>query len=194
MFRFTAAVVAAALAINTASAAGVKVGDDVPKFEGLKNALDGKAISTSDLKKDIQVIVVTCNHCPVAVAYEDRLIDFTKKYKDKIDVVAICVNMEEADSLEKMTERAKEKGFNFPYLRDESQKIGRELGATVTPEFYVIHKGKVAYKGAMDDKQNASQVTKKYLEDAVDSLLKGEKVATPETKAFGCGVRYKKAN
>jgi thiol-disulfide isomerase/thioredoxin len=154
--------------------------------------------SLADFKdKDVVVVVVTCNHCPVAVAYEDRLIALAKKYASepdgKVAVVAINVNRLDADKLDKMEERAKNKGFNFPYLYDESQKIGRELGATVTPEFLVLNKErKVAYMGALDDNMQADRVKARYVEDAVDALLKGETVKTTETRGRGCSVKYER--
>jgi len=171
----------------------LSIGDAAPSFTGLEG-VDGKSHSLSDLKdKDVVVVIITCNHCPVAVAYEDRIIDLTKKYAGKADskvaVVAINVNNLEADKLPKMKERAKEKGFNFPYLYDPTQKIGREYGATVTPEFFVLNKErKIVYMGAMDDKQNNPTVS--YLDPAIEAALKGEKAAKTETRARGCGVKY----
>src|SRR5262249_21863064 len=153
----------------------------------------------SDLKdKDVVVVVVTCNHCPVAVAYEDRIIEFAKKYtsspESKVGLVAINVNNNNTDKLDKMKERAKTKGFNVTYVYEESQKIGRDLGATKTPEFFVLNKErKVVYMGAMDDSQPVKNVKKRYLEDAVDALLKGEKISTTETAARGCSVQYERS-
>jgi peroxiredoxin len=141
----------------------------------------------------VVVVCITCNHCPVAVAYEDRIIAFAKKYADKVDLVAINVNNIAADKLDKMTARAKEKGFTFPYLYDPSQKIARELGATVTPHFFVLNKDrKVVYIGAMDDDQESPKVN--YLDPAVDATLKGEKVEKTKTNARGCGIVYEKKN
>jgi peroxiredoxin len=197
MFRLVAiAAVAAALAVQAQAGEFNKklnIGDAAPAFASLPGT-DGKTHSLDSFKdKDVVVVVVTCNHCPVAVAYEDRIINFTKKYAadpaSKVAVVAINVNNLEADKLPKMKERAKEKGFNFPYLHDESQKIGRALGASVTPEFFVLNKDrKVVYMGAMDDSQNNPKVN--YLEPAVEAALKGSMPATKETKARGCSVKY----
>jgi peroxiredoxin len=158
--------------------------------------VDGKKHSLADLKnKEVLVVVVTCNHCPVAVAYEDRIIALTKKYAAKADskvgVVAINVNNLPADRLDKMKERASERGFNFPYLYDASQKIGREFGASVTPEFFVLTKDrKIAYMGALDDSMAVKNVKKKYVEEAVDALLAGRPVSTTETRGRGCSVKY----
>jgi peroxiredoxin len=167
-------------------------GDKAPTFEKLE-ATDGKTYSLLDFKKDAIVVVVTCNHCPVAAAYEDRIIEFTKKYSDSVDVVAINVSNLAADRMDKMKERAKEKGFNFTYLYDPSQQIGHELGAIMTPEFFVLNKErKVVYLGAMDDNNDPKAVKNKFLEEAVEAALKGSDVKVAETRARGCGVQYEK--
>lgn len=200
MIRFALTfVVVVCLAVSPAIAGEfnkkLSIGDQAPAFTGL-DGVDGKSHSLSDYKdKDVVVVIITCNHCPVAVAYEDRIIDFTKKYAGKGDskvaVVAINVNNGEADRMPKMKERAKEKGFNFDYIYDPSQKIGVELGATRTPEFFVLNKErKIVYMGAMDDNQGNPKVS--YLAPAVEAALKGEKPAKTETQPKGCGVQYEK--
>jgi peroxiredoxin len=200
MFRLTLALgLAASLALAGTAQAGkynrkLNIGDAAPTFAGLPG-VDGQSHSLADFKdKDVVVVVVTCNHCPVAVAYEDRIINFAKKHAgpdSKVALVAINVNNLEADKLPKMKERAQEKGFNFPYLYDESQKVGRDYGASVTPEFFVLNKErKIVYMGAMDDDMNSPKVN--YLEAAVTSALKGDKPAEAETRARGCGVKYER--
>jgi thiol-disulfide isomerase/thioredoxin len=192
MFR-CATVLTAALLLAGPAPAGefnkkVSVGDAAPTFTGLEGT-DGKKHSLSEFKKDVVVVIITCNHCPVAVAYEDRIIAFAKKFGDKVDVVAINVNNNDADKLPKMVERAKEKGFTFPYLYDPSQKIARDLGASVTPEFFVLDKGrKIAYMGALDDAIDNPKVN--HLDPAVEATLKGTKVEKTETRARGCSVQY----
>ena len=197
MVRFASAALVAVLSVWTIQAAPLKIGSPAPKFSGLECASTGKSCSQADLKnKDVVVFVITCNHCPVAKAYEDRLIEFAKKHgpDSKVQLVAFSVNTGEADSLPNMKERAKEKGFNFPYLYDGSQKIARELGASATPEFFVFNKERrLVYTGAMDDNMNAGKVTKHYLEDAVDAALKGETPKTATTPAVGCGIQYSKS-
>ena len=204
MYRFAAAALAVALCLALVSTAQagkgkfnkkVSIGDTAPTFSNLPG-VDDKKHSLADYKdKDVVVLVITCNHCPVAVAYEDRIVELTRKYapdpSSKVAVVAINVNNIPQDRLDKMKERAKSKGFNFPYLYDESQKIGRALGATVTPEIFVLNKErKIVYTGSLDDSQNASRVKHKYVEDAIDATLKGEAVKTAETRPFGCGIKY----
>src|SRR5262249_19655600 len=135
--------------------------------------------------------VFTCNSCPVAELYEDRIIAFARKHAEKVALVAINVNKIEPDRLPKMKERAKEKGFEFPYLFVETQKIAKQYGATYTPEFFVLDKErKVAYMGAMDDKSPPAQPKERFLEQAVETVLKGEKPSRAETLARGCRVRY----
>jgi peroxiredoxin len=172
----------------------ISIGDAAPDFSKLEG-VDGKSHSLADFKdKDVLVIAITCNHCPVAVAYEDRLVEFAKKHagsSSKVVFLAVCVNTIDEDKLPKMKERAKEKGFTFPYLSDPSQKIGRELGASVTPEFFVFNKDrKLVYMGSFDDKQR--EPTTNYVEDAVKSVLDGKKVEKAETRPFGCGVLYER--
>jgi len=202
MFRLAVAVLfAAALTLTLPAQAGefnkkVKIGDAAPTFAGLQG-VDDKSHSLDDFKdKDVLVVCITCNHCPVAVAYEDRIIDFCKQHcsaDSKVGFIAINVNNNDADKLPRMKERAKEKGFNFVYAYDPSQKIGRDLGATVTPEFFVLNKErKVVYLGAMDDNIEAKDVKNNYLEPAIEAALKGESAPRGETRPFGCPVKYEK--
>jgi len=199
MVRFASAALVLAFTAMSLDAAPLKIGSSAPTFGSLECAtMPGKTCSLADLKgKDVVVYVVTCNHCPVAKAYEDRLIEFAKKHsgKDsKVQLVAFSVNSGDADSFDNMKERAKEKGFNFPYLHDGSQKIAKDLGATATPEFFVFNKDrKLVYTGAMDDNMKADKVTKHYVEDAVQAALKGDKPSTETTAPVGCGIAWAKA-
>lgn len=176
---------------------GYQVGDIVKDFS-LKN-VDGKMVSMGDFK-DAKgfILTFTCNTCPYSVAYEDRLIALDKKYASKgYPVIAINPNSPEArpdDSFEKMQVRAKEKGFTFPYMLDEGQKVYPEFGATRTPHMYVIAKTpkghQVKYIGAIDNNhKDASAVSKRYVEDAVDALLAGKEVEVKTTKAIGCSIK-----
>jgi thiol-disulfide isomerase/thioredoxin len=168
------------------------IGDAAPSFEGLTGT-DDKEHSLKEFADAKAVAVVfTCNHCPVAVAYEDRLVALQKDYADKgVQVVAINVNNIEADKLPAMKERAAAKGFNFPYLYDPSQKSARDYGATVTPHIFLLNGEKrLAYRGAIDDSQNESGVTKKHLRDAIDAVLAGTTPETADVKAVGCAIQY----
>lgn len=172
----------------------LKIGDKGPDFTGIVG-IDDKQHSLADYKDaKVVVLVFTCNHCPVAKAYEDRLIKLTTDYKDKgVQVIAVNVNNLEADRLDKMQQRAKEKGFNFPYLYDSTQKIGVDYGAKVTPHVFVLDKDrKLAYMGAIDDNQNAEKAKRQSLRSAIDALLDGKTPDEPVTQQFGCGIKYEK--
>lgn len=169
-----------------------EIGDQAPAFENLEG-VDGEQHSLADYEDSKAVaIVFTCNHCPVAKAYEDRLIALDKDYDDEqLQLVAINVNNLEADKLPAMKERAKEKGFEFPYLYDPSQQVGRDYQARVTPHVFLLDQDrKLAYMGAIDDNQNAEKVTETYLRDAIDAVLAGETPEQTSVKPVGCGIRY----
>jgi peroxiredoxin len=168
------------------------IGDAGPAWSKLEG-VDGKKHALADLKDAKAVLVVfTCNHCPVAKAYEDRLIEIERDYKDLgVTLVAINVNNMEADKLPAMKERAKEKGFEFQYLYDPSQEIGRAYGATVTPHAFILDgKRKVAYMGAIDDNIDAEKAEKHFVRDALDAVLAGKNPEPAKTKQFGCGIGY----
>lgn len=179
---------------------GYKIGDKVADFK-LKN-IDGKMVSLADFKDTKGfVIIFTCNHCPYAIAYEDRIIALHNKYASKgYPVVAINPNDPAAqpqDSFEKMIERANEKKFPFVYLFDEGQKVYPIFGATRTPHVYLVNKKGnemfVEYIGTIDDNyKEASEVKETYLANAIESLIAGKKLAVTETKAIGCSIKVKK--
>ncbi|TGD58901.1 thioredoxin family protein [Flavobacterium humi] len=176
---------------------GYQVGDIATDFS-LKN-VNSKNVSLSDFKDAKGFIVVfTCNHCPYAKAYEDRIMALDKKYKNLgYPVIAINPNnpaVQSEDSFDLMQKRAKEKGFTFPYLFDEGQKIYPQYGATKTPHVYVLQKTKagnqVKYIGAIDDNySDESAVKTRYVENAVNALLKNEDVPVKMTKAIGCSIK-----
>ena len=176
---------------------GYQPGDKATDFK-LKS-VDGKMYSMSDYKDAKGFIVVfTCNHCPFAVKYEDRVIELAKKYKSK-GYVLLAINPNDPsvvpeDSFEKMKERAKEKGFTFPYLFDEGQKIFPQYGATKTPHVFLLDKNLIVkYIGAIDDNvEDASAVKEKFLENAIAALEKGQEPEVPLTKAIGCSIKVKK--
>ncbi len=178
---------------------GVKIGDKAAYFN-LKD-IDGNMVSLNDFKDAKGVVLTfTCNTCPYAIAYQDRLIDIDKKYKELgYPMVAINPNDPEVkpgDSPEAMYERAHEKGFTFPYLFDEGQKVYPEYGATRTPHIFLLENvgGEfiVRYIGAIDDNYaDADAVKETYLEDAIDALLSGNSPVTSETKAIGCSIKTK---
>ncbi|HRD07223.1 MAG: thioredoxin family protein [Saprospiraceae bacterium] len=178
--------------------AALKPGDVAADFK-LKN-VDGKMVSLSDFKNVKGYIVVfTCNHCPYAKAYEDRLIAINDKYsKQGYPVIAINPNdpsAEPEDSFDEMKVRAKQKGFKFPYLMDEGQKIYPQYGATKTPHVFLLDSKRVVkYIGSIDDSPtDASAVKAKYLEDAIAALQAGKDIIPNVTKALGCSIKVKKA-
>jgi peroxiredoxin len=188
----------AILFLPTLAAAGefnmkLSIGDLAPAWKDLPGTDDQKH-GLADLKgKDVVVVVFTCNSCACSEEYEDRIVAFAKKYGDKVALVAINVNTIPADRLDAMKKKAAAKKFSFPYLYDETQKIAQDYGAIYTPEFFVLNKDrKIAYMGAMDDKTKPNDVKDKYLEAAVDALLKGDKPAIKETPAHGCLIRFKR--
>lgn len=187
------------LAIATTLAAGYKVGDKATDFK-LKN-IDGKYVSLSDYK-DAKgfVVVFTCNGCPYAKAYQDRIIEIDKKYK-KLGYPVIAINpndtdMKPDDKLDAMKERAKEKGYTFPYLKDADQTVYKTYGATRTPHVFVLTKDngslRVDYIGAIDDNyQDAGAVEEPYLANALDNILEGKSPNPSFTKAIGCSIKSK---
>jgi len=176
---------------------GYQTGDNATDFK-LRN-VDGRYVSLRDYPDAKGFIVIfTTNHCPYAIAYEDRIIDLDNKYKSMgYPVIAINPNSAEAypeDSYDKMIVRAEEKGFTFPYLLDEKQEIYKIYGATKTPHVYVLKKEpdklKVAYIGAIDNNyRDAEQADEHYVQDAVNSLLAGKDPDPDFTRAIGCGIK-----
>lgn len=185
----------------SASYAGYKPGDKATDFS-LKN-VDGQMVSLSSLPNTKGFIIVfTCNHCPYAKAYEDRIMALDNKYKSLgYPVVAINPSdpiAEPMDSYDAMKVRAQEKQYSFPYLLDEGQKIYPQYGAVRTPHVFVLEKTNdgniVRYTGAIDDNyKNAVDVKEKYVEAVVDALLQHESLPYTSTKAIGCTIKVKKS-
>ncbi len=180
---------------------GLKVGDKAPDFN-LKN-VDGRMVSLESIKKSTPnlkgfIVTFTCNTCPYAVMYEDRLIALHNAYAPKgWPVVAIQPNDPEVkpgDSFEEMKVRAKEKGFPFVYLFDEGQKVFPKYGATRTPHVFLLDKDlTVRYIGAIDNNpQDADAVTEKYVEAAIAAIESGREPDPNYTKAIGCTIKVKK--
>ncbi len=182
------------LALNT-----YKIGDDIKDFS-IRN-INGKLYGLKSFPSAKGFIIVfTSNYCPFSKSYEDRLIALDKKYTlQSYPVIAINSNDPEAfeeDNLENIQSRAKQKGFVFPILRDEKQEIAKAFGAQRTPHVFVIKKeGQsyiLKYSGAIDDNpQDASGITKNYVEDAVQRLLDNKPVTVEQTKPIGCAIRWK---
>ena len=193
----TLVLVTAAFTIPETDGGGYGIGDVVKDFS-LKN-IDGKMVSLSDFNEAKGYIVTfTCNTCPYAVAYEQRIIDLDKKFAPKgYPVIAIMPNntkIKPGDGFEAMQRRAKDKGYTFPYLIDEDQSVFPQFGATKTPHIFVLEKTKkgnvVRYIGAIDDNyQDANAVKEKYVDQAVHALLNGKEVEKTTTRAIGCSIK-----
>ena len=189
-----------AFTLSLAALAGLKPGDKAIDFK-LKN-IDSKEVALSDyLKYKGVILVFTCNDCPVARAYEKRVMELDKKFAPEgYPVVAVNSNdpvMAPGDSYDKMIERAHDKGYTFPYLFDEEQTVGKTYGAMKTPHVYLLTKKKnhfeVAYVGAIDDNQrNPEDVKNAWIAKAIESLESGKTPETQETLAVGCGIKYRK--
>lgn len=187
------------LAVTLIANAQLKPGDAAVDFT-LKN-VDGKMVSLSDYKDQKGVILVfTCNPCPFAKAYEKRIIQLHNKYADQgYPVVAINPNDQDIspeDTYEKMQALSSEKGYPFPYLKDETQKVYKAYGASRTPHLYLLENSKgnfkVAYIGAIDDNaMDSGAVSETYLEDALAALQSGKKPNPATTKAIGCTIKSK---
>lgn len=168
----------------------VEIGQAAPEFNGLKGT-DGKEYALGDYKDAKALVVVfTSNSCPVAVAYEDRVIDLQKKYADQ-GVKVLAINCNSNEGAEDVKKRAEEKQTSYAYLKDSTQQSGRDFGATCTPHVFVLDGSrKIAYMGAIDDSMNEDKVTKHYVADALDAVLDGKTPTTTETRQRGCGIRY----
>ncbi len=181
------------------------IGAQAPDFR--LPGTDGKTYSLASFSKaDVLVIVFTCNHCPTAQAYEDRLIQLTSDYTSKnVAVVAIMpndplsINLDElgytdmGDSFDEMKVRAREKKFNFPYLYDgETEKTSLAYGPIATPHVYIFDKKRILrYSGRIDDMEKPSKTpTQLDTRNAIDALLAGKPVPVATTKVFGCSIKW----
>ncbi|MEJ8801963.1 thioredoxin family protein [Pontibacter sp. H249] len=174
---------------------GYAVGDTARDFR-LKN-VDGKMVSLTDYEEAKGYIVIfTCNTCPFSKMYEDRINALHAKFADKgFPVIAINPNdarKKWGDSYDNMIDRAKEKGFKFPYVQDKTQEIARAYGATNTPHVYVLNKDrKVVYIGSIDNNaRDAASADKLYVEDAIMALENNKAPEISKTKAIGCTIKW----
>ena len=175
---------------------GLLIGSKMPGFN--LPGVDGKNHSEKEFTdKKTLVVIFTCNHCPYAQSYQDRIISLQKDFGHK-GAQIIAINSNDAtgypdDSFEKMVERAKEKNFNFPYLRDESQQTAKSFGAQVTPDCFVFDQKRVLqYRGRVDDNwQDHYKVASHDLRHAIDAVLNGKKPRVQEASAIGCSIKWK---
>jgi peroxiredoxin len=174
---------------------GIAIGELAPRFElpdteGNRHRLDDA------LSGPATVVVFTCNHCPYALAWHDRIASAARDYADRgVPFVAINSNDSKrypADSYEAMRERVRKEDWPMPYLRDESQEVAATFGARVTPDLFVLDgEGRVRYRGAPDEDYSDPAQNAAWLRDALDDLLAGRDPARPETEPVGCSVKWK---
>jgi peroxiredoxin len=172
----------------------LQLGARAPDFD--LPGIDGKSYSLSSFKeKPVLAVIFSCNHCPYVKAYEDRMVTVQKDYGARgLQMVAINSNDDQAypeDGFQEMVRRAKDKGFNFPYLRDESQKVVEAYGGVCTPHVFLFDKDRtLRYRGRIDDSRDPSSVKSHDLRNAVEDLLTGKEVRVPDTKPFGCSIKW----
>lgn len=179
-----------------ASAEELAIGAAGPEFS--LTGTDGKAHSLADYKgKKGVAVIFTCNHCPFAKAFEGRIITLAKQYEPKgVAFVAISSNdpsVYAEDSYDNMVKRAKDKSYSFPYLYDSTSQIGMAYGARVTPHVFLLDGNfKLVYRGRIEDDTDAKKSKSFDLKNALNALLAGKEASVKETKAFGCGIKWRK--
>ena len=176
----------------------LKIGDLLPSFVLL--ATDASTVRSADIMAPVLVVIFTCNHCPYAQAFEDRIIALGQEMQPKGAAFVLISSNDPAgypeDSFENMHNRAKEKGFPFPYCYDKEQDVAQAFGALCTPHCFVFDADRhLRYKGRVDDNWEKPGKAKKHeLRDAIDALLKGKAPAVKEANAIGCSIKWKKGN
>lgn len=190
-----------AIAVATSAQAAkfnrkVDVGKPAPGWKNLAG-VDGRKHSLGDYKNaKVLVIAFMCNQCEVSQIYEERFRRLAKEFKPQgVAFVGISCSLLPPDRLDKMIARANERKFNFDYLTDPSQQVGKDYGATVTPQMFVLDQSRnIAYMGRFDDSMYTEDVHRRFVEDAVRALLAGKRPDPNETRASGCGIEYGKPN
>lgn len=170
-----------------------RIGEHAPLFSNLEGT-DGKHYSLDSFHdKLVLVLVFMSNGCPTAKAHQDELITMQETYgKRGVQLIAINSNnasLSSNDTLPEMAKRAKEKGYNFPYLRDEDQHLARKCGAITTPHVFVFDSNrKLRYKGRIDDSRDPARAINHDLRNGLEDILGNRPVRTPETESFGCSI------
>jgi len=173
----------------------LELGQKAPDFD--LPGVDGKRHNLTEFKTSpILIVLFSCNHCPYVIGSEERILKLYSDYAPK-GVAMIAINSNEtvghpADSMEHMIQRAKDKNYRFPYVRDDSQEIALAYGALRTPHYYVFDKDrKLRYTGRMDDNpRNPGKETTHELRDALDDLLAGRQPRVAVTNPIGCNVKW----
>ena len=191
---FMAVLVSVALA---GGAFALSIGDKAPSTNVKMKNVDGRELSIADVAgREGTLVIFSCNHCPFVKAWQGRIASLGNAAKGKgVGVIVINSNDPTSfpeDGFSEMQKRAEQLGFTFPYVVDATSDVARAYGATRTPEAFLFDKdGKLVYHGAIDDSKEADQVSKHYLQDAIDALVGGKEVATKETKFVGCGIKFR---
>jgi peroxiredoxin len=172
----------------------LSLASNAPDFDLL--SVDGKRYSLASFSlKPVLVVIFSCNHCPYAKDYEDRMIAIQRDYESKgVQVVAVNSNDEESypeDSYPEMIKRAQAKGFNFPYLRDQTQKVVESYGSVCTPHVFVFDRERLLrYRGRIDDSRDPEKVKAPDLRNALDDLLASRGLRVSDTRPFGCSIKW----
>ena len=173
----------------------LNIGDPIPHFS--LPATDGLTVHSREIKDPVLVIIFTCNHCPYAQAYEDRIIALANDF-DEEGAQFILINSNDAknypeDSFEQMRRRHDEKSYPFPYCFDESQEVARAFGALCTPHCFVFNRErKLKYKGRVDDNwKDAAAVTERNLHDAIAAVVDDKEPPAHEVNAIGCSIKWR---
>jgi thiol-disulfide isomerase/thioredoxin len=191
---------AAGAASAAESAGGLAPGAKLPAAVAktkMKN-VDGKMLSIADVTgKSGTLVIFTCNHCPFARDWEQRIVELGNTYAGKgIGVMLVNANDPAAnaeDGFDEMQARAKSRGMKIPYVVDDTSGVARAFGASVTPEAFLFDRsGKLVYHGTIDDnRREPDKVKARYLKDALDAVVAGKAPAVPETKGLGCGIKFR---
>jgi peroxiredoxin len=196
---FLALAPAGACAAEQTAPATLALGAEAPMTDVEMKGVDGKQRSIAEVRGDKGTLVVfTCNACPWARAWEERITELGNTFaKRGIGVIAINSNdpgQVAEDGFDVMQQRAKRRGMKFPYVVDASSGVARAFGATRTPEVFLFDAGgKLVYHGTVDDNgREPGKVTKRYLRDALQAVAAGNPVAVAETKALGCSIKFRK--
>lgn len=170
----------------------LRVGDPAPDWKHLPGT-DGQSHALQDFAATpVLVVLFTCNHCPCAEAYEDRVKALATQFPPgKVQLVAICCSRKKNDQLPAMQRRAQERRYPYLYLHDGTQQVGRAYGATATPQVFVLNRDRrVVYMGAIDDQNDPQKVERSFARSAILAVLEGKLPEVTETRPRGCGIDY----
>lgn len=192
---FLALTLTLTMVLIDSNSTALNIGDTMPHFQ--LPATDGMVVDSHMIKDPVLVIIFTCNHCPYAQAYEDRIVELAKFF-DQEGVQFVLINSNDStnypdDSFAVMKIRHDEKGFPFPYCHDDSQEVARAYGALCTPHCFVFNdERELKYKGRVDDNwKEPEKVTEHNLRDAIAALVQGREPPRHEANAIGCSIKWK---